>query len=43
MHFSAEDLSLPEADTLRTIVSSDSLQIESGDWLLRVLIELGDE
>jgi hypothetical protein len=40
---SIHELSLLEIDTLRTIISSESLRIENQDWLLWVLIELGDE
>jgi hypothetical protein len=36
-----KDRSLFEIDTLYTIISSDSLRIDSDDWRLRVLIELG--
>jgi hypothetical protein len=40
---STDDLSLLEIDTLHTIISNESLQIESENWLLRVLVELGNE
>jgi hypothetical protein len=40
---SIEDLSLLDIDMLETIISSDSLRIESEDWLLKIVIELGEE
>jgi hypothetical protein len=40
---STEDLSLLNIETLRGILSSESLRIESEDWLLKRLLELGND
>jgi hypothetical protein len=40
---STEDLSLLDIETLRGILSSESLRIESEDWLLKQLLKLGHD
>jgi hypothetical protein len=40
---SSEDLSFLDLETLESILSSDNLRIESEDWLLNLILSLGDD